>query len=142
MPVRKAHAVWNGTLKEGSGEMAGESGAVKGAYSFGTRFGDKQGSNPEELIGAAHAGCFSMALSGLLEEAGYAPQQIETDAAVKIEKQNEGFKITGIRLTTKGRVPDIDASHFDELAQQAKAGCPVSQALAGTSITLEAELVE
>lgn len=141
MPTRKAHARWNGTLKEGHGEMTVESGAYKGAYSFSTRFGDKSGTNPEELIGAANAGCFSMALSLMLEEAGFKPESIETDAAVSIEKADTGFRITRIHLSTKGRVSGIDAARFKELAEQAKTGCPVSQALAGPSITLDAELL-
>lgn len=141
MPTRKAHAVWHGTLKQGHGEMSVESGAYKGSYSVGTRFGEEKGTNPEELIGAANAGCFSMAFSLMLEEAGFAGQSIETDAAVTIEKVGNGFRITRIHLSTKGRVPGIDTSRFKELAEQAKAGCPVSQALAGPSITLDAELL-
>ncbi|MFO7593233.1 MAG: OsmC family protein [Pseudomonadota bacterium] len=142
MPTRKAHAVWKGTLKAGSGEMAVESGAFKGAYSFGTRFGEEKGTNPEELIGAAHAGCFSMALSGVLEAAGHPPTRIETEAAVSVEKQGDGFSITTVRLTTKGQVPGIDAERFKALAEQAKNGCPVSRALTGVSISLEAELLD
>lgn len=142
MPTRKAHAVWNGTLKDGHGQMDVESGAFHGSYSFGTRFAEEKGTNPEELIGAAHAGCFSMAISGALVEAGFQPQRIETDAAVSIEKTGAGFSITAIRLSTKGRVPGIDAASFRDIAEQAKNGCPVSRALAGISISLEAELLE
>lgn len=142
MPTRKAHAIWKGTLKEGHGEMSVESGSYKGSYSFGTRFGEEKGTNPEELIGAAHAGCFSMAFSLLLEQAGFRAQSIETEASVKLEKAGEGFRITGIHLSTRGRVPDIDAGRFSELAEQAKIGCPVSQALTGPAITLDAQLVE
>jgi osmotically inducible protein OsmC len=142
MPTRKAHAVWNGTLKDGHGRMDVESGAFHGSYSFGTRFAEEKGTNPEELIGAAHAGCFSMAISGALVEAGFQPQRIETDAAVSIEKTGAGFSITAIRLSTKGRVPGIDAASFRDIAEQAKNGCPVSRALAGISISLEAELLE
>ncbi len=140
MPTRKAHAVWNGTLKQGHGEMAVESGSYQGVYSFGTRFGDEKGTNPEELIGAAHSGCFSMAFAGLLEESGFQPQRIETEAAVSVEKSGDGFSITTIHLSTKARVPGIDDARFKELADQAKAGCPVSRALTGVSISLEAEL--
>jgi osmotically inducible protein OsmC len=140
MPIRKANAIWNGTLKEGYGEMSVESGSYKGSYSFGTRFGDEKGTNPEELIGAAHAGCFSMAFSLLLEQAGFRAQSIETEASVKLEKAGEGFRITGIHLSTRGRVPDIDPGRFGELAEQAKIGCPVSQALTGPTITLDAQL--
>ena len=141
MPTRKAHAVWNGTLKEGQGEMSVESGAYRGAYSFGTRFEEDPGTNPEELIGAAHAGCFSMAFSLILEQAGFKAHSIETDATVSIEKVGEGFQITKVHLSTIGRVPEIDAARFKELAEKAKTGCPVSQALAGPSITMDAELV-
>lgn len=141
MPIRHAHAVWNGTLKKGSGEMAVESGAYKGPYSFATRFGDEKGTNPEELIGAANAGCFSMAFSLILEDAGFIALSIETVAAVTIEKVAEGFRITTIHLSTRGTVPGIEAARFKELAEQAKIGCPVSQALAGVTITLHAELV-
>jgi osmotically inducible protein OsmC len=140
MPLRQAHAVWNGTLKEGQGEMSVESGTYKGRYSAGTRFGDEKGTNPEELIGAAHAGCFSMAFSLVLEQAGFTAQRIETDASVKIEKSEEGFSITEIHLSTKGIVPGIDSERFRELAAEAKAGCPVSRALAVPTITLDAEL--
>lgn len=140
MPTRHAHAVWNGTLKEGNGVMSMQSGAFSGDYTFGTRFGEDKGTNPEELIGAAHAGCFSMALSGVLEQAGFKAQHIETDAAVTIEKKGEGFRITRIVLSTRGRVPGIEAARFKELAEQAKQGCPVSQALTGVAISLNAEL--
>jgi osmotically inducible protein OsmC len=142
MPTRKAHAIWNGTLKEGHGEMTVESGSFKVGYSFGTRFGDEKGTNPEELIGAAHAGCFSMAFSLILEQAGFQAQSIDTEANVKIEKVGEGFRITGIHLSTRGRVSGIDAARFTELAEQAKAGCPVSQALVGPTITMDAQLLE
>jgi len=136
MPTRKAHAIWNGTLKQGSGEMSVESGAWRGNYSAGSRFGDDKGTNPEELIGAANAGCFSMAFALMLEEAGFPPESIETDAAVTIERSGNGFRISNIHLSTRGRVHAIDAVQFRTIAEQAKAGCPVSQALAGTTITL------
>ncbi|HEY0635643.1 MAG TPA: OsmC family protein [Gammaproteobacteria bacterium] len=141
MPTRTAHAIWRGTLKQGSGEMAVESGAYRGTYSAGTRFGDEKGTNPEELIGAANAGCFSMAFSLQLEQAGYIAESIQTEAAVTIDKSGDGYRITHIHLTMSGRVPGIDPVQFRALAEQAKEGCPVSRALAGTTITLDAELL-
>lgn len=141
MPIRKAHAIWRGTLKEGHGEMSVESGAYRGQYSAGTRFGDEKGTNPEELIGAANAGCFSMAFSLLLEQAGFRAESIETDAAVSIDKSGEGYRITKVHLSTHCKVPGIDSVQFRALAEQAKEGCPVSHALAGTTIVLDAELV-
>ncbi len=141
MPVRNANAEWKGKLQDGRGIMKLGSGAFKGEYSFKTRFEDKPGTNPEELIAAAHAGCFSMALSLFLEKAGYTAESIKTDAKVHIEQVGEGFKITRIDLTTEGQVPGIDAAGFEEQAQTAKEECPVSQALAGTEITLQAKLV-
>ena len=117
------------------------SGAFEGSYSFVSRFGDGPGSNPEELIGAAHAGCFSMALSHMLSEAGHIPDVVHTTAKVHIDKVGDGFKITSIELVTQGKVPGIDEETFQEKAEAAKEGCPVSQALAGTEIKLEAELL-
>lgn len=141
MPTRKAHAKWRGTLRDGGGEMSVESGSYQGHYSAGTRFGDEKGTNPEELLGAANAGCFSMAFSLVLEEAGYLADTIETDAAVDIEKSGEGYRITRVHLSMAARVPGIDEVKFRALAEQAKAGCPVSRALAGTTITLDATLL-
>ena len=140
MPTRKAQAKWQGTLQQGKGSLELGSGAFKGDYSFDSRFENSPGTNPEELIGAAHAGCFSMALSMLLEKAGHAPQEIRTRADVKIEKVDEGFKITQISLQTEAEVPGIEPEEFQKQAQDAKEGCPVSQALAGTQIELTAEL--
>jgi osmotically inducible protein OsmC len=140
MPVRKASAVWEGGLKDGKGSMELGSGAFRGAYSFGSRFQEASGTNPEELIGAAHAGCFSMAFSGGLERAGHPPKKISTTAKVHIEKVGEGFKITRIELETDAQVPGIDENTFQELARKAKEGCPVSQALAGTEVVLQAHL--
>lgn len=142
MPTRTAEAVWNGNLMQGKGTMKLGSGAFEGAYSFTSRFEDGKGTNPEELIAAAHAGCFSMALSAMLADAGYEPQQIDTTAKVSIEKVGDGFAITKSELTTRAEVPGIDDDTFEEIAEGAKAGCPVSKALAGAQITLEAELVE
>lgn len=140
MPVRKADAVWEGTLKDGSGQVRLGSGAFEGKYSFGTRFESAPGTNPEELIGAAHAGCFSMALSAALGRGGFTPRRIATTAEVALEKAGEGFKIASILLRTRAEIPGIDEARFRELAEGAKTGCPVSQALAGTEIKLEATL--
>ena len=141
MPVRKAHAAWTGGLKEGSGRMAFGSGAYEGPYSFSSRFEEGTGTNPEELIGAAHAGCFSMALAGALGRAGFEPRRVATDARVTIEKQEAGFRITRILLRTEVDVPGMEEAAFQEVAEKAKSGCPVSQALAGVDIQLEAKRV-
>ena len=141
MPVRRAEAEWKGNLSRGSGRMKLGSGAFEGPYSFSSRFEDGPGSNPEELIGAAHAGCFSMALSHMLSEAGHIPDVVHTTAKVHIDKVADGFKITSIELHTEGKVPGIDQEAFQEKAEAAKEGCPVSQALAGTEIRLEAKLL-
>jgi len=141
MPVRKANAVWEGNLKEGHGTVALGSGAYTGSYSFGSRFEEAKGTNPEELIGAAHAGCFSMALAAGLGRAGHSPQRVATSAKVHLEKVGEGFKITRIELDNESQVPGLDAGEFQEHAKKAKEGCPVSQALAGVEILLNARLV-
>lgn len=140
MPTRKAQARWEGKVSEGKGTMKLGSGAFEGSYSFKSRFEDGKGTNPEELIGAAHAGCFSMALSLFLEKAGNPPDWIETEAKVHIEKQGEGFAITAIELATEARVPGIEEKAFQEQAEAAKKNCPVSKALAGTEIKLSASL--
>jgi osmotically inducible protein OsmC len=137
MPVRNASAQWNGKLRDGDGTVKLGSGAFEGSYSFASRFESGSGTNPEELIGAAHAGCFSMALSGILEKAGYAPEWIRTEARVSIEKVVEGFKITTAELSTSAKVPGIDQATFSAHAEAAKRGCPVSQALGGVTIKLE-----
>lgn len=141
MPKRKADAVWTGDLKSGKGTMKLGSGAYEGNYSFASRFEDGKGTNPEELIGAAHAGCFSMALSADLGKNGYEPQKVETHAEVTIENVDGGFKITKIDLTTKADVPGIDKEEFAKFANGAKENCPVSQALAGVTISLNATLL-
>jgi osmotically inducible protein OsmC len=141
MPTRKAKAVWKGDLKTGSGTMKMESGAYEGAYSFGSRFKDEGGTNPEELIGAALAGCFSMALSLELSEAGFTPESIDTDAQVTFEVNDGGPQISGIQLITKAEIPGISKDKFLEFANGAKKGCPVSKALQGTYITLDATLL-
>jgi lipoyl-dependent peroxiredoxin len=141
MSIRTGEAVWKGTLTKGVGEMKAGAGGPTAGYSFSSRFESGKGSNPEEFIGAAHAGCFSMALSGILEQAGFTPESIATIARVKIEKTGDGFSITSIELDTQARVPGIDDKTFREKAEAAKAGCPVSRALAGTKITLRAALL-
>jgi osmotically inducible protein OsmC len=141
MPVRKANAVWEGNLKEGHGTVALGSGAFEGPYSFGSRFEEAKGTNPEELIGAAHAGCFSMALTAGLGRAGHNPKRVATSAKVHLEKVGESFKITRIELDNESEVPGLDEAAFQEQAKKAKEGCPVSQALAGVDITLNARLV-
>jgi len=141
MPIRTADAEWNGNLLKGQGKMRLGSGAFEGAYSFSSRFEEGTGTNPEELIAAAHAGCFSMALSAILTEAGFEPKSVKTTAKVSIEKAGDGFKITKSELQTIADVPGIDESVFMEKANAAKAGCPVSQALGGLQITLDARLV-
>jgi osmotically inducible protein OsmC len=140
MPARTASAVWEGDLKSGKGRVKLGSAAYEGAYSFVSRFESGAGTNPEELIGAAHAGCFSMALSAGLGRAGITPKRIQTEARVHLEKQGEGFAIARVDLVTVGDVPGIDEKTFREHAEAAKTGCPVSKALAGTTITLDARL--
>ena len=139
MPVRQSEAVWEGGAK-GKGKMKLGSGAYEGAFSFASRFENGIGTNPEELIGAAHAGCFSMALSFMLEQAGFSPERVHTTAKVHIDKAGEGFRITSVELETEAKIPGIDEKKFLEQAEAAKKGCPVSQALAGTEITLKAKL--
>ena len=140
MPKRTAQARWDGSLQDGNGSMRMASGAYEGAYSFQSRFEEGDGTNPEELIAAAHAGCFSMALSGELGRAGHEPESVETTASVQLDKADGGFRISGIELDTKARVPGLDDSEFQRIAEAAKDGCPVSQALAATDITLKAQL--
>ena len=140
MPTRNAHARWEGSLKEGKGQVDFGNGAFKAAYSFASRFEDGKGTNPEELLGAAHAGCFAMALSLILGKAGFKPDYVDATAQVTISPHDGGFKITRSHLVCEARVPGIDAGAFAKDAEAAKAGCPVSQALAGTTITLEARL--
>jgi osmotically inducible protein OsmC len=140
MPARKADARWEGSLQEGQGTMRLGGGAYEGPYSFKSRFEDGNGTNPEELIAAAHAGCFSMALSGALGRAGHEPRSVATTANVHLNKTDEGFRIQKIDLTTEADVPGLDDATFQEIAQQAKATCPVSVVLAGAEITLEATL--
>lgn len=140
MPIRHAEAEWKGSLKKGAGAVTIQSIAFKADYSFISRFEQGKGTNPEELLGAAHAACFSMALAGILERAGFTAETIMTRANVAIEQVGEGFKITGIRLVCNAKVPGIDQVQFNVHAQAAKTGCPVSQALTGVVITLAATL--
>jgi lipoyl-dependent peroxiredoxin len=137
---RTASAVWNGSLKEGKGTISTQSGVLKDTqYSFAARFESGVGTNPEELIAAAHAGCFTMALSGQLTSAGFVPESLETSARVTLDMRDKPT-VTKIHLTTKARVPNIDKAKFDELAGNAKSGCPISRLLAAAEITLDATL--
>ena len=137
MAIRKAEAIWKGNLKDGKGELSVESGSLKNSYSFGSRFKDDGGTNPEELIGAALAGCFSMALAKNLADKDYKPEKIHTTAAVKLDQVEGEFKISNILLNMEAEVPDIDEGELLELAQQAKDNCIVARALQGTEIVLE-----
>lgn len=137
---KTASAVWQGGLKDGKGTLSTESGALKdNPYGFNTRFEGAPGTNPEELIGAAHAGCFSMALSMMLGEAGLTAERIETRAEVTLDKQSDGFAITAVHLVLRARVPGSDAQTFEQIANKAKAGCPVSKVL-NAKISLDASL--
>jgi osmotically inducible protein OsmC len=137
MALRESSAVWNGNLVDGKGSMRLGSGAFEGEFTKASRFDEGKGTNPEELIGAAHAGCFSMFLSAILSEAGHVPTQISTTAKVHL---GAGPKITLIELSTVGKVPGIDEKTFVEFAEKAKKGCPVSQALSAVEMTLTAKL--
>jgi osmotically inducible protein OsmC len=139
--IRKASAVWNGSLKEGKGTISTESGVLsKAQYSFSTRFENGRGTNPEELIAAAHAGCFTMALSAQLGNAGITPESLETTASVTLEKLEAGFTVTKVHLDVEGRIPGGDASAFQKAAEAAEKGCPISRLLKA-EITMTAKLV-
>lgn len=140
MPTRSADATWDGNLPDGNGTMRMESGAYEGAYSFRSRFEEGDGTNPEELIAAAHAGCFSMAFANVLDEEGYDPQSVNTTATVTLQMLEDGPAITQINLDTTARVAGIDEDTFQEIADAAKSGCPVSKALTGAEITVDATL--
>jgi len=140
MPARKAKAIWKGELMGGTGSMSLGSGAFEGKYSVGSRFESDPGTNPEELIGAAHAGCFSMAFSAVLGEAGFKPRSIHTDATVHVEKIDGNWTITAIDLSTVADIPGIGEGDFQNHAMTAKENCPVSRALAGPKINLRAKL--
>ena len=138
--IRKANAVWKGDGRTGTGSLTSQSGVLANqAYGFKTRFENEPGTNPEELIAAAHAGCFSMALAFGLQAAGYAAEEIRTEAAVTLEPEGEGFRISRSALTLRARVPGLDAAKFQELARAAETGCPVSKVLKA-EITLDAQL--
>lgn len=138
--IRHAEAEWKGSLKDGSGQVKTETGALSSSYSFRSRFEGGGETNPEELLGAAHGACFSMALSAALSAAGHTPNSVRTTAAVHLNKVEGGFAINKIELETTGNVPGIDAATFEKFASDAKAGCPVSKALAGAEIHLTATL--
>jgi len=138
--IRKARAVWRGTGKDGTGELSSYSGVLSSTpYSFKTRFETEPGTNPEELIAAAHAGCFTMALAFQLQAAGFTPQELATEAAVSLEKDGDGFRISRSALTLRAQIPGIDQAKFDELARVAEKNCPVSKVL-NAEITLDATL--
>jgi osmotically inducible protein OsmC len=140
MIKRNASAVWEGGLKDGKGTISTASGVLKNTqYSFGTRFESGAGTNPEELIAGAHAGCFSMALSAILGEAGLKPERIATTATVSLEKKDGGFAITGVHLNVTAKIPGADPKAFEKAADAAKAGCPVSKAL-NAPITMDTKL--
>jgi len=141
MPTRRAKAIWEGTLQAGKGRTETESGALTTGYSFGTRFGEERGSNPEELLAAAEAACYSMALAFALEGRGLRPERVETDAACTIERVGDGFRITRMDVRVRARVPGADPETFRQVAEETKTGCPVSRALQGNvELTLDAQL--
>ena len=140
MPERSSTAVWDGDIQSGNGTMTIGSGAWTGPFSFKSRFEDGKGTNPEELIAAAHAGCYSMALSGALTKAGSPPKKIETKAKVELRKEEAGFRIAKIHLSTTATIPGIDNAKFLEIAETAKKNCPVSKVLSGAEISLDAKL--
>lgn len=140
MKINKAKAVWTGTLKEGNGQMSFDKSGVSFPYSFKSRFENGDGANPEMLIGAAHAGCFSMAFSNMLTEKGYKPVEISTTAEITLDSADKGLRITSSHLIVEAEVEDIDRETFQKIAKEAKEGCPVSQALASVNITMDATL--
>jgi osmotically inducible protein OsmC len=142
MPVRKGSAEWRGGLKGGAGDVTVGDGVWSSQYNFSSRFEEGAGTNPEELVGAAHASCFSMAFSAMLEGAGYTPDYVRSTAKVHVVPDGGGFTIKTIELETEGKVPGIDNEKFQAVALEAKAGCPVSRALAGVEISLTAKLAE
>ncbi|MCH8902923.1 MAG: OsmC family protein [Bacteroidetes bacterium] len=140
MPTRTGNAQWNGGLKDGNGTVSTPNNFINGQYSFSSRFEEGDGTNPEELLATAHAACFSMAFSGGLEAAGFTAVSVRTEAKVHIEKGEAGFSITKIDLITNAEVPGIEEAQFQEIAEEKKKGCPVSQALASVEMTLAATL--
>ncbi len=141
MAIRSAEAVWEGNLKDGKGTISTQSGAYQGNYSFSSRFEDGKGTNPEELIAAAHAGCFSMAFSHGLSQAGFTPTRVHTTAKVHLAKGDAGFSIPKIDLVTEAEVPGIDDAALQQEADKAKQNCPISKLLAAAEITLELKRV-
>ena len=140
MTTKTGSAIWKGGFKDGSGTISTETGALNNApYGVASRFESGQGTNPEELIGAAHASCFSMAFSLMLGEAGFTPDEIRTSANITLDKVADGFAVTSSHLTVEARIPNIDEARFSEIANQAKAGCPISKLL-NTKITMDARL--
>ena len=138
---RKGESIWNGGGKDGTGKLTSESGAISGlAYSFAKRFGEEKGTNPEELLAIAHAGCFNMALAFGLAGEGHAPEELRTTAEVSIEQEGGGFTIKTVALKLRGKVPGLSADDFKKAAQTAKENCPVSKLFKGAEITLDAEL--
>jgi lipoyl-dependent peroxiredoxin len=140
MPTRTADAQWNGDLQGGSGTMQFGGGAFSGQYSFGSRFEEGEGTNPEELIAAAHAGCFSMQFAALLSEAGHVPDSVKTTATVHLDKDDDGFSITRSELESEANVTGVDEGEFQRIADEAKQLCPVSRALGAIEISLDARL--
>ena len=139
--IRKARAIWRGNGRSGNGDLSSDSGVLSNTpYSFGTRFENEKGTNPEELIAAAHAGCFTMALAFRLQDAGYTPTELDTEAAVTLERDTEGFRISRSALTLRASVPNLDQGTFARLAQNAEQTCPISRVLKA-EITLDAKLV-
>ena len=141
MSLRKSEATWKGKLKDGIGNINLGSGGVDYNYSFGSRFEDGEGTNPEELIAAAHAGCFSMAFAHALEEAGHEAEYVHTVASVELAEAEGGFSIPNVKLQTEGRVPEIGVDDFQRIAEDARENCPVSKLLKGAEISLEAKLI-
>jgi osmotically inducible protein OsmC len=140
MAKRTSEAHWEGTLRDGKGRFSTESGEVSGVYSFSTRFEEQEGSNPEELVGAALASCFSMKLAGDVESAGHKPDSVRTVATVSIDEGESGYAISGIGLDSEAGIPGIDPGEFEKIAQSSKENCPVGKALAAVPITLRARL--
>jgi lipoyl-dependent peroxiredoxin len=139
--LRKAKAIWRGTGRAGKGELSTDSGVLAGtAYSFRTRFENEKGTNPEELLAAAHAGCFTMAVAFQLQAAGFTPTELNTEAAVSLEQEGQGFRITRSALTLRASVPNLDQATFDRIARDAEQNCPVSKVLKA-EITLDAKLI-
>ena len=140
MARRTSEALWEGTLRDGKGRFSTGSGEVSGVYSYSTRFEEQEGSNPEELVGAALASCFSMKLAGDVEKAGHKPDSVRTVATVSLDKREGGFEITGIGLDTEAGIPGIEQAEFEKIAQSSKENCPVGKALAAVPITVRARL--